>query len=145
MSHEKGIGYSIWNIFVALFVLTAVEVFWGYAFHHNTGFLLTMPVAIFWSGLLSMALVKGLLIFMYFMHMRFERWIVWGLIVPTPLLVLIVLGANMPDTAFNELRDHPVGYLIDQTGEVVNSLDPLHPAKGRGTSHGAAPATAEGH
>jgi cytochrome c oxidase subunit IV len=137
MSHDKGIGYSIWNIFVALFVLTGVEVFWGYAFHHNTGFMFHMPVAFFWSGLLLMAVVKGLLIFMYFMHMRFERWIVWGLILPTPLLVMIVLAANMPDTSFNDQRDHPIGYLIDETGEVVNALDPLHPAKGRGTPHGA--------
>jgi len=71
MSHEKGIGYSIWNIFLVLFILTAVEIFWGYAFHHNTGFLMHMPVFLFWGGLILMALVKGLLIFMYFMHMRF--------------------------------------------------------------------------
>lgn len=145
MSHEKGLGYSIWNIFVALFVLTAVEVAWGYAFHHNTGLLLKMPVWLFWGGLLLMALVKGLLIFMYFMHMRFERWIVWGLILPTPLLVMIVLAANMPDTSFNEQRDHPIGYLEDQTGEIVNALDTLHPAKGRGTLHGAAAEVGGGH
>jgi len=64
------------------------------------------------------------------------------------LLVLIVLAANMPDTAFNSLRDHPVGYLIDKTGNVVNSLDPHHPAVGRGTPHGGhaeeAPATEHG-
>jgi hypothetical protein len=80
---------------------------------------------------------------MYFMHMKFERWIIWGLIVPTPVLVCVVLFANMPDTAFNqEIRNHPVGYVIDQTGNVVNALDPHHPAVGRGTPHDA-PAAGE--
>ncbi len=145
MSHEKGLGYSIWNIFLALLGLTLVEVLWGYGFHHNTAWWFKMPVPFFWGGLLLMALVKGLLILMYFMHMRFERWIVWGLILPTPLLVMIVLAANMPDTSFNEQRDYPIGYLEDQTGEIVNALDTLHPAKGRGTLHGAAPEGGSGH
>ena len=85
---------------------------------------------------------------MYFMHMRFEKMIVWSLILPTPLLVAVVLCANLPDTVFNEKRDYKIGYLIDQTGEVVNGLDPEHPAKGRGKPHGHTPETsgeAAGH
>jgi cytochrome c oxidase subunit IV len=126
MSHDKeGLGYSVKKIFIALLALTAIEVAWGMALPHHMRFLL-------WSGLLICALAKGLLIFMYFMHMRFERWIIWGLIVPTPMLVMIVLAANMPDTAFNDRRDHPVGFRIDATGQVVNALDPAHPAAGLG-------------
>jgi caa(3)-type oxidase subunit IV len=140
MSHGKDLGYSIARIFWALFILTAIEVAWG--------MFLREPRWVLWSGLIICMIVKGLLILMYFMHMRYERMIIWGLILPTPLLVLIVLFANMPDTSFNEQRDHPVGFLIDETGEVVNALDPEHPAKGRGTPHGApaggAPAAA-GH
>lgn len=129
MAHGKDLGYSVFRIFIVLFVLTAIEVAWGMFFRDPRWFL--------WSGLLVCALVKGLLILMYFMHMRFERFIVWSLILPTPVLVAIVLFANMPDTVFNgDRRDHPVGYVIDETGEVVNALDPHHPAKGRGQPHG---------
>jgi caa(3)-type oxidase subunit IV len=134
MSHGKDLGYSIARIFWALFILTAIEVAWG--------MFLREPRWVLWSGLIICMVVKGFLILMYFMHMRYERMIIWGLILPTPLLVLIVLFANMPDTSFNEQRDHPVGFLIDETGEVVNALDPEHPAKGRGTPHGA-PAAGE--
>src|SRR5882672_7356732 len=126
--HKDGLGYSIRKIFIALLVLTAIEVAWGMSIPHTQRFFL-------WSGLLLCALAKGLLIFMYFMHMRFERWIIWGLIVPTPLLVMIVLAANMPDTSFNDRRDNPVGYRIDATGNVVNALDPAHPAGGLGNPH----------
>ena len=54
------------KIFYALFVLTAVEVAWGVLFPYEWKFVL-------WSGLLICAYLKGLLIFMYFMHMKFER------------------------------------------------------------------------
>jgi cytochrome c oxidase subunit IV len=132
MSHGKDLGYSIARIFWALFILTSIEVAWG--------LFLRDPRWVLWSGLIICMVIKGLLILMYFMHMRFERAIIWCLILPTPALVAIVLFANMPDTSFNEQRDHPVGYLIDQSGEVVNALDPEHPAKGRGTPHGLVPA-----
>jgi len=127
MSHGKDLGYSVMRIFVTLFVLTAIEVVWGMYFRDPRWFL--------WSGLIICMLIKGMLIFMYFMHMRFERFIVWALMLPTPLLVAIVLAANLPDTVFNSRRDHPVGYLLDQNGQVVNALDPHHPAAGRGTPH----------
>jgi hypothetical protein len=107
--------------------LTAIEVAWG--------MFLREPRWALWSGLLICMLIKGLLIFMYFMHMKFERWIVWSLIVPTPALVAVVLFANMPDTAYNDQRDHPVGYRIDKTGNVVNAVDPEHPAAGLGNPH----------
>lgn len=129
MSHGKDLGYSIGKIFLWLFGLTALEVAWG--------LFLREPQWLLWSGLIACMIVKGLLIFMYFMHMKFERWIIWGLIVPTPFLVAVVLFANMPDTVFNEdIRVHPVGYLIDGSGKVVNALDPEHPAQGRGKPHG---------
>jgi cytochrome c oxidase subunit IV len=127
MSHGKDLGYSVGKIFIALFVLTTIEVCWG--------MFLRDPKWALWSGLLICALIKGLLIFMYFMHMRFEKWIVWSLIIPTPALVMVVLCANMPDTAFNDLRDHPVGYRIDKSGQVVNAVDPKHPALGLGNPH----------
>lgn len=114
MSQGENIGYSIWRIFIILFVLTALEVAWGMFFREPRWFL--------WSGLLICALFKGLLIFMYFMHMKFERWIVWSLIVPTPVLMLVVMGALMPDLAFNSVREHPVGHMMNEEGVVIDSM-----------------------
>jgi cytochrome c oxidase subunit IV len=134
MAHGKDLGYSVAKIFWALFILTSIEVAWGY--------LLRDPRWVLWSGLIICMIAKGLLIFMYFMHMRFERWLVWSLIGPTPALVLVVVCALMPDVAFNARRDHPNGYRIDATGNVVNAVDPVHPAAGLGNpvQHGAKPA-----
>ena len=85
MAHGKDMGYSIFRLFVVLFVLTAVEVAWG--------MFLREPRWLLWVGLLVCAVWKGLLILMYFMHMRFEKMIVWSLILPTPALIAIVLAA----------------------------------------------------
>lgn len=113
--HGNGIGYSIGKIFWALFILTMVEVAWGMWLREPRWFL--------WTGLLTCAAAKGLLIFMYFMHMKFEKWIVWSLIVPTPLLIGVVLFALMPDLAFNDQRDHPNGDMLDQHGNIVRMID----------------------
>ena len=67
-------------------MLTAVEVTWGMVFKHS-------PHIIKWGGLCIFAYWKGLLIFKYFMHMRFEGWLVKALVAPTPLLILILLTA----------------------------------------------------
>jgi hypothetical protein len=45
MAHGKDMGYSIFRIFVVLFVLTAVEVAWG--------MFLREPRWLLWVGLLS--------------------------------------------------------------------------------------------
>jgi caa(3)-type oxidase subunit IV len=128
MSHEhEGLGYSIFKIFVVLFVLTALEVFWGMSMRGFGRFVL-------WGGLLAFALAKGLLIFMYFMHMKFERFLVWSLIVPTPILICVILGALSPDLSFNGQRDHPVANMLDEHGQVVdmNAAFEEHQAKQAG-------------
>ena len=104
-AHGEGLGYSSSKIFITLFVLTAVEVAWGHFFAESSR-------ALLWGGLLIFAIWKGLLIFMYFMHMKFEKAGSSGaLILPTPVLVaVIVLFALMPDVAFNQdIRDHRLG------------------------------------
>jgi len=108
---KDGLGYSIGKIFITLFVLTAVEVAWGMFFRD--------PRWLLWSGLLICALLKGLLIFMYFMHMKFERWLVWSLILPTPLLMVVFFGYITKDVAFNENRDYANGMMMNHTGHIV--------------------------
>lgn len=121
---KDGLGYSIGKIFIALFVLTAIEVAWGMFFREPRWFL--------WSGLLICALLKALLIFMYFMHMKFERWLVWSLILPTPLLMVVFFGYITKDVAYNEVRDYPNGMMMNSKGDVVTMDAMLEEAKPHG-------------
>lgn len=97
------------KIFFTLFILTAIEVAWGVLIPYESKVLL-------WGGLLIMAFWKGLLIFMYFMHMKFEGWIVKCLIAPTPILICVVVFAIIPDVA----RNGQLNY------DVADQLDPVH-------------------
>jgi cytochrome c oxidase subunit IV len=126
---KDGLGYSIGKIFIALFLLTALEVAWGMFFREPRWFL--------WSGLLICALIKALLIFMYFMHMKFERWLVWSLILPTPLLMLVFFGYITKDVSFNDNRDYRNGEMMDHEGRIVPMNEMLKEAHGSN----AAPAT----
>ena len=108
--HES---FSVKKIFWTLFILTAVEVAWGKLIPYEQKLLL-------WGGLLIFAFWKGLLIFMYFMHMKFEGWIVKSLIAPTPILIAIVVFALMPDVSYNDELIHGVADQLDpQDGAVV--------------------------
>ncbi len=103
------------RVLILLAVLTALEVAWA----------LWMPVPV-WAmrlGLVGFALWKGYLIFMFFMHMKFEGWIVKGLMVPTVPLMMIVVFANMPDTSFNEHLIYPTGSMADPDGGEVHELE----------------------
>ena len=127
---KDGLGYNVLKIFIALFVLTAIEVAWA------------MPAfirdhrALLWGGLLLCAGLKAALIFMYFMHMRYERWLIWSLILPTPLLVVVIFGYVTKDVARNDYRDYPNGMMINHEGRVVPMMEMIHEAQG----HGAEPA-----
>lgn len=129
---KDGLGYSIGKIFIALFLLTALEVAWGMFFREPRWFL--------WSGLLICALIKALLIFMYFMHMKFERWLVWSLILPTPLLMVVFFGYITKDVSYSEVRDYPNGMMMNSRGEVVpmdEMLEEAHPTGGAAAERGA--------
>jgi caa(3)-type oxidase subunit IV len=99
-------GFSANKIFLILFVLTAVEVAWSLVFRDQ-------PHWIKWGGLLVCAYFKGMLIYMYFMHMKFEGWIVKALVAPTPFLIAVVVFALMPDVSLNDRLLHPVGSQVD--------------------------------
>jgi caa(3)-type oxidase subunit IV len=102
-------SFSSTKIFITLFILTAVEVLWSIFFKDYGPF-------IKWGGLLAFALWKGILIYTYFMHMRFEGWIIKGLLAPTPLLIAVLLCAIMPDVSYNSRLDWDVGAQLDKSG-----------------------------
>ena len=101
------------RIFWLLFIFTAVEVAWGMVLPYEKKFLL-------WSGLLLCAIAKGWLIFVWFMHMKFEGWIVKALIVPTIPLMLVVYFSLMPDVANNKQTLYNLADQVEEsTGEVI--------------------------
>lgn len=131
MSHDDHPSFNANHVFIALFVFTALEVGWSYIPGLNKFFL--------WGGLLFFAFLKGLLIFMYFMHMKFEGWVVKCLIAPTPILVAVVVFTLMPDVAKNSRMDHSITDMVDPTtGEIVTigsrdgALDEEHGAEDGG-------------
>jgi len=111
------------KVLILLAILTAVEVAWA----------VVMPIPV-WAirlGLVVLALWKGYLIFMFFMHMKFEGWIVKGLMLPTVPLMLIVVFANMPDTSYNDKLVYPIGSMANpETGEVQELKDIAQGAHG---------------
>lgn len=119
------------RILILLAVLTAIEVAWGVGLHGVlTPFLLRL-------GLILMALWKGYLIFMFFMHMKFEGWIVKGLLVPTVPLMMIVVFANMPDTSFNDELVYPLGSMASPDGGEIHELPEVAGGgHGEETEHG---------
>ncbi|MEM7516098.1 MAG: cytochrome C oxidase subunit IV family protein [Planctomycetota bacterium] len=119
-SHD-GLGFNANKVFIILFILTAVEVGWA---------LIDFPRWALWGGLLTMAFMKGFLIFAYFMHMKFEGWIVKCLIAPTPLLMLIAVFALMPDVSHNSRLVNPVGSMISMEDGTLQQLGEI------GQSHG---------
>jgi cytochrome c oxidase subunit IV len=131
---NHGLGYSVSKIFIALFVLTAIEVAWAMPeFIRDSRPLL-------WGGLLLCAGLKGSLIFMYFMHMKYERWLVWSLVLPTPLLVLVIFGYVTPDVSFNARRDYPNGMMLNREGRIVPMIERISEAGAHGAAPHAAPA-----
>ena len=117
------------RIFYALFIFTALEVAWGVLIPYEMKFAL-------WSGLLLFAFLKGFLIFMYFMHIKFEGWIVKCLIAPTPLLILVIIGALMPDIGANSRMDHNIADQLDPVDGTISEIGHgsrnvvLHPVDG---------------
>jgi cytochrome c oxidase subunit IV len=113
--HDEHKNFNANKIFLWLFIFTAVEVAWGVLGHK-----MHVGKPLLWGGLLAFAAFKGVLILQYFMHFRFEGWIVKGLILPTPFLMVVILTVLSPDIACNHKLNHNIGSSYDpQAGEIV--------------------------
>jgi hypothetical protein len=125
MTHQDR-HFNAEKVFAGLFVLTALEVLWGYTF----GVWLvpegeSANKLLLWGGLILFAFFKGLLIAAYFMHLKFEGWIVKALILPTPFLILAILGYVVPDVSDEEAPlVHPIGsYQHVEEGRVIEDME----------------------
>lgn len=136
-------SFSANKIFGILFVLTAAEVAWGAWLFRDS------PDWIKWGGLLVFAFWKGLLIYSYFMHMKFEGWIVKALIAPTPVLIAVIVFALMPDVSVNDKLIYPVGSQVDKSGShpgrVVGMIDHPAPSPAHAPAGEAGPGEASKH
>jgi len=80
------------KIFFWLAVLTAAEIVWALP---SVG-IPRLPLIL---GLGAMAAVKAALVGLYYMHLRYEKKLIWGVILfPLVLAVVMVLGL-LPDAA----------------------------------------------
>lgn len=103
------------KVWVALLVLTVLE--YGYARMMAGGFHVLVV------GLLALALIKAVLVGMYFMHVKFEgRW-VYFFIVPVTILAAILVIALIPDIAMETVGTR------ENQDEVFRSA-PLDPDEG---------------
>lgn len=131
--------FSANKIFFWLFAFTVAEVAWA-----EIGKPLEWGRLVLWGGLIGFAFFKGLYIAMYFMHLKFEGWIVKGLILPTPFLIAVILLAISPDVSRNDNLIHDLGAMYDPKAGVVHQTmtdTPSRPGLGHGAdsdgSHGA--------
>jgi cytochrome c oxidase subunit 4 len=76
------------KVFGWLIVLTLVEVGMVY---------LGLPKRALAAGLVGTALWKATLVALYFMHLKFEGRLIWGMAVGTVVLGLVFVGLLFPD------------------------------------------------
>ena len=81
-THKEPNYIAIWGY---LFVLTVIEVTAAFLSHIPKHWLILI--------LLFLAIWKALLVAMYFMHLKFERWRLRAVfIIPLPLAIILVLA-----------------------------------------------------
>lgn len=82
--HPNYIGVWVW---LALLMLASVLA----AYLHISA---RVIIAI----ILGLALIKGLLVALYYMHLRFERWWLWLAVLIPIAFALIFLAGTLPDS-----------------------------------------------
>ena len=117
MSDADTKQFSPERIFMFLFALTALEVGWGYA----GGVWFDWGKLLLWGGLLFFASYKAWLIAVYFMHLKFEGWVVWSLILPTPFLVMVIMGYVGSDVGDDQHLINPIGAMHDAAEGGINT------------------------
>jgi caa(3)-type oxidase subunit IV len=88
MSHVKA-SHPYYRIFALLTVFTIAEIAWATYFHESRALLA--------GGLGLMAAFKAAMVALYYMHLKYERWLLW-IIAGFPLvLVVVMISGFLPD------------------------------------------------
>jgi len=79
------------NVWIALLVMTGIEVFLAYE---------QIPVLIFLTALVGLSVIKAALIIAYFMHLKFEKLSLFLTLFPMFILcIILMLILFMPDSS----------------------------------------------
>jgi len=89
VEHVGGTTKSFLVVWVALLVMTAVEVLLAYE---------QVPPFIMLTALLGLSIVKAALIIAYFMHLKFEKLSLFLTLFPMLVLCIILMFIFMPDS-----------------------------------------------
>jgi cytochrome c oxidase subunit IV len=87
--HVGGTTQSFVYIWIALLVMTGVEIFLAYE---------QVPTLIMLTSLLGLSIVKAALIIAYFMHLKFEKMSLFLTLFPMLVLCIILMLIFMPDS-----------------------------------------------
>ena len=79
-----------YKVLVWLTFLTATEIIWAMP---SVG----IPRGMMISGLAIMAAIKAFLVALYYMHLKYEGKVLWGVIVFPCLLVIVMISGFLPD------------------------------------------------
>ena len=87
--HVGGTTQSFIYVWIALLVMTGVEIFLAYE---------QVPTLIMLTALLGLSIVKAALIIAYFMHLKFEKMSLFLTLFPMLVLCIILMLIFMPDS-----------------------------------------------
>jgi heme/copper-type cytochrome/quinol oxidase subunit 4 len=94
--HDHGDGI-FWKMFVILFVLTAVEVAWV-----ETGWFSGVAL---WAPLILMMFAKFWIVAAYFMHLKFDLWILNGRLFTWAFVGSLILAIAVYAAVFATMID----------------------------------------
>jgi len=87
--HVGGTTQSFIYVWIALLVMTGIEIFLAYE---------QVPTLIMLTSLLGLSIVKAALIIAYFMHLKFEKMSLFLTLFPMLVLCIILMLIFMPDS-----------------------------------------------
>jgi cytochrome c oxidase subunit 4 len=94
MSGEHA-AHPYYKVFAWLTVLTVVEIAWAIVFLGDKAVWDMRMVGVL--GLAGMAAVKAALVGLYYMHLKYEGRLIWGVILFPLLLVVVMVAGLLPD------------------------------------------------
>ena len=86
--HVGGTTATIVKVWIALLVMTGIEIFLAYEQY---------PTLIMLTALLGLSIIKGALIIAYFMHLKFERLSLFLTLFPMLILCLLLMMMFLGD------------------------------------------------
>jgi cytochrome c oxidase subunit 4 len=89
VEHVGGTTVSFLYVWVALLVMTGIEVFLAYE---------QLPTLIMLTALMGLSVIKAALIIAYFMHLKFEKFSLFLTLFPMLVLCILLMMIFMPDS-----------------------------------------------